>query len=110
MPIVCDDAPLSMWSAKFGTYLSFLYHRVNKVNYFTICNQMSISSICQQTSRNTTTRIVGGVEAGVNEFPMMAGLVNLRSRDILCGATISKWDEGEESIKPVQIHNLISAI
>lgn len=46
--------------------------------------------VFKQSPRNTTTRIVGGVETGVNEFPMMAGIVNLRSKDILCGATISK--------------------
>lgn len=42
------------------------------------------------TSGNATTRIVGGVETGVNEFPMMSALVNLRSRAVHCGATISK--------------------
>lgn len=42
------------------------------------------------TAVNATTRIVGGVETGVNEFPMMAGLVSLRSREVLCGATLSE--------------------
>lgn len=39
---------------------------------------------------NATTRIVGGIETGVNEFPMMAGIISLRTRDLVCGATISK--------------------
>ena len=39
---------------------------------------------------NATTRIVGGVETGVNEFPMMAGLIDLQSRNLHCGATLSE--------------------
>jgi trypsin len=34
------------------------------------------------------SRIVNGHETGVNEYPMMAALVNLRRRDVLCGATV----------------------
>ncbi|KAK5647781.1 hypothetical protein RI129_002673 [Pyrocoelia pectoralis] len=33
-------------------------------------------------------RIVGGVPAGINEFPHMAGLVHLQKREISCGASI----------------------
>lgn len=33
-------------------------------------------------------RIVGGQETGINEFPMMAGLVDLSIRTIKCGGTI----------------------
>lgn len=39
---------------------------------------------------NATTRIVGGVETGINEFPMMAGLVVLNTKKVECGATISE--------------------
>ncbi|XP_046737946.1 venom serine protease 34-like [Diprion similis] len=34
------------------------------------------------------SRIVGGVATGVNEFPMMAGLVDLQQRQVFCGGTI----------------------
>ncbi|XP_011643414.1 venom serine protease 34-like [Pogonomyrmex barbatus] len=34
------------------------------------------------------TRIVGGSETEVNEYPMMAGLVDYMKRDIVCGCTI----------------------
>ncbi|XP_046827166.1 venom serine protease-like [Vespa crabro] len=34
------------------------------------------------------SRIVGGVETGVNEYPMMAGIVHLDTRFLYCGATI----------------------
>lgn len=37
---------------------------------------------------NIQNRIVGGVNTGVNEFPMMAALVDARSKTIFCGATI----------------------
>jgi secreted trypsin-like serine protease len=36
------------------------------------------------------TKIVGGFETYVNEFPEMAGIVNLASSSVFCGATISK--------------------
>ncbi|XP_032688479.1 venom serine protease 34-like [Odontomachus brunneus] len=34
------------------------------------------------------TKIVGGVETGVNEYPMMAGLVDPYEREVFCGGTI----------------------
>lgn len=33
-------------------------------------------------------RIVGGLEAGVNEFPMMAALIDATAKELFCGATI----------------------
>ncbi|XP_024892139.1 venom serine protease 34-like [Temnothorax curvispinosus] len=51
--------------------------------------------LCQiQTSNNCNcgwkkvTRIVGGKETGVNEYPMMCGLVNSVDKIIYCGCTI----------------------
>uniref|UniRef100_A0A1B0CKV0 Trypsin-like serine protease n=1 Tax=Lutzomyia longipalpis TaxID=7200 RepID=A0A1B0CKV0_LUTLO len=42
--------------------------------------------------RRKSTRIVGGVNAGVNEFPMVAALIDLSTRKPFCGATlISNW-------------------
>ncbi|GAB1860366.1 Venom serine protease 34-like [Camponotus japonicus] len=39
--------------------------------------------------KKKTTRIVGGNETGVNEYPMMAGIVDLQDPKIIyCGATI----------------------
>nr|CAD7197623.1 unnamed protein product [Timema douglasi] len=39
------------------------------------------------------TRIVGGTTTGVNEYPMMAGLVDVVERIVFCGATIisKRW-------------------
>lgn len=37
---------------------------------------------------SSQTKIVGGMETGVNEYPMMAGLVDPLERDVYCGATI----------------------
>ncbi|XP_026824502.1 venom serine protease 34 isoform X1 [Ooceraea biroi] len=34
------------------------------------------------------TKIVGGVETGVNEYPMMAGLVDPFRREVYCGASV----------------------
>ena len=33
-------------------------------------------------------RIVNGHETGVNEYPMMAGLVDTQMKEIFCGATV----------------------
>lgn len=41
--------------------------------------------------RRKTSRIVGGMETEVNEFTMMAGLVDIKARLIKCGATISTF-------------------
>ncbi|GAB0095700.1 venom serine protease [Sergentomyia squamirostris] len=38
--------------------------------------------------RRKTTRIVGGTTASVNEYPMVAGIVDLNTRQVICGATI----------------------
>ncbi|XP_029036053.2 venom serine protease 34-like isoform X1 [Osmia bicornis bicornis] len=46
-----------------------------------------ISENCRCGWKNPT-RIVGGVNAGVNEFPMMAGLVDSVNRIVFCGCTI----------------------
>lgn len=37
------------------------------------------------------TRIVGGNETLVNEYPMMAGLVDLKSSKVSCGTTLSMF-------------------
>lgn len=34
------------------------------------------------------TRIVGGVETGINEYPYMVGLVDTVRREVYCGASI----------------------
>lgn len=34
------------------------------------------------------SRIVGGTDTGVNEFPMMAGIVDADERSVFCGSTI----------------------
>lgn len=33
-------------------------------------------------------KIVGGVETGVNEYPAMAGIINILIREVHCGASI----------------------
>ncbi|XP_044729853.1 venom serine protease 34-like [Chrysoperla carnea] len=42
---------------------------------------------CDCGWRNTR-RIVGGVDTGVNEYPMMAGLVDFEEVSVFCGSTI----------------------
>ncbi|KAK2586038.1 hypothetical protein KPH14_012040 [Odynerus spinipes] len=51
------------------------------------CELTATPQTCSCGWKNPT-RIVGGVETGVNEFPMMAGLVDLQTRLLYCGAVI----------------------
>lgn len=51
------------------------------------CELKAIEENCRCGWKNPN-RIVGGVETGVNEYPMMAGLVSLSSRYLFCGSTI----------------------
>lgn len=45
-----------------------------------------------QCGRHKQSRIVGGATTFVNEYPMMAGLVQGRAASVFCGATIvSQW-------------------
>uniref|UniRef100_A0A1B0GL98 Putative trypsin-like serine protease n=1 Tax=Lutzomyia longipalpis TaxID=7200 RepID=A0A1B0GL98_LUTLO len=48
----------------------------------------TITARACQCGQRRSTRIVGGTQTGVNEFPMMAGLVDSRIRTVICGATI----------------------
>lgn len=41
-----------------------------------------------QCGWNNPSRIVGGMDTGVNEFPMMAGIVDADERAVFCGSTI----------------------
>ncbi|KAF7389351.1 hypothetical protein HZH66_010488 [Vespula vulgaris] len=51
------------------------------------CNLRSVKEKCRCGWKNPS-RIVGGVETGVNEYPMMAGIIHLATRFLYCGATI----------------------
>ncbi|XP_017756045.1 PREDICTED: venom serine protease 34-like [Eufriesea mexicana] len=50
-------------------------------------NSRQESENCE-CGRKNPTRIVGGVDAGVNEFPMMAGIVDVVLRRVFCGSTL----------------------
>ncbi|XP_050093159.1 venom serine protease-like [Anopheles aquasalis] len=41
-----------------------------------------------ECGRKKTQRIVNGVETAVNEFPMMAALIDVKTKTVICGATI----------------------
>lgn len=52
----------------------------------------SVNAAYWQCGRHKQSRIVGGTTAHVNEYPMMAGLVQGRAASVFCGATIvSRW-------------------
>ena len=53
------------------------------------CIAKSVKDRCQCGQRNTG-KIVNGNETLINEFPMMAGLVDVENKALICGATISK--------------------
>lgn len=54
-------------------------------------------------------KIVGGVDASVNEFPAMAGLVDIRSSRIICGSTIITYKfviSAAHCVLSLSAHNL----
>uniref|UniRef100_A0A7G3AWM0 Putative trypsin-like serine protease n=1 Tax=Lutzomyia longipalpis TaxID=7200 RepID=A0A7G3AWM0_LUTLO len=51
------------------------------------CTIQAVFNSCN-CGRRKSTRIVGGQNAAVNEFPMVAALVDLTTRDLFCGATL----------------------
>uniref|UniRef100_A0A182WDZ5 Peptidase S1 domain-containing protein n=1 Tax=Anopheles minimus TaxID=112268 RepID=A0A182WDZ5_9DIPT len=51
------------------------------------CN-LSIPQQSCECGRKKTQRIVNGVETMVNEFPMMAALIDVKTKTVICGATI----------------------
>uniref|UniRef100_A0A182Y9G7 Peptidase S1 domain-containing protein n=1 Tax=Anopheles stephensi TaxID=30069 RepID=A0A182Y9G7_ANOST len=51
------------------------------------CN-LSIPQQSCECGRKKTQRIVNGVETTVNEFPMMAALIDVKTKTVICGATI----------------------
>ncbi|CAB3255220.1 unnamed protein product [Arctia plantaginis] len=47
---------------------------------------------CRCGDRRSRTRIVNGVETGINEFPSMVGIADIRTSEIRCGGVIlSQW-------------------
>ncbi|XP_046828197.1 venom serine protease-like [Vespa crabro] len=51
------------------------------------CDLRAVEDQCRCGWKNPS-RIVGGVETGVNEYPMMAGIVSFETYLLFCGATI----------------------
>uniref|UniRef100_A0A182QNQ3 Peptidase S1 domain-containing protein n=1 Tax=Anopheles farauti TaxID=69004 RepID=A0A182QNQ3_9DIPT len=49
---------------------------------------LSIPQQSCECGRKKTQRIVNGVETMVNEFPMMAALIDVKTKTVICGATI----------------------
>lgn len=43
--------------------------------------------ICE-CGKKKESRIVNGVETGINEYPMMAAIIDIEIRDLICGCTI----------------------
>lgn len=63
------------------------------ISYFSFggkfkCTLKTAVDHCKCGQRNTG-KIVGGNETLINEFPMMAGLVDANTMDLMCGASIS---------------------
>ncbi|XP_014477136.1 PREDICTED: venom serine protease-like [Dinoponera quadriceps] len=106
----CAQDSLSIRSSgedinKYCGYNNFTYEGVNVTIYFDssyytqggrfLCQMQTEKPFdennCQcgwENPAKIKTRIVGGEETGVNEYPMIAGLVDSGKRELFCGATI----------------------
>ncbi|KAL2749493.1 venom serine protease-like [Vespula maculifrons] len=68
--------------------MTILFHsRYNTYGGKFRCDLRMVEDSCRCGWKNPS-RIVGGIETGVNEYPMMAGLVSFYTRILFCGATI----------------------
>lgn len=71
-----------------GTSMKITFHsRYNTYGGRFKCTLRATEEECKCGWKNPS-RIVGGVETGINEYPMMAGLVDFSKRLLFCGATI----------------------
>ncbi|KAL9702322.1 hypothetical protein quinque_005840 [Culex quinquefasciatus] len=52
-----------------------------------LCRMSLIQPSCS-CGRKKQTRIVNGVQTAVNEFPMMAAMIDVKTKSVVCGATI----------------------
>lgn len=71
-----------------GSDMSIIFHsRYNTYGGKFQCTLTATEEECKCGWKNPS-KIVGGVESGINEYPMMAGLVDFTKRILFCGATI----------------------
>lgn len=71
-----------------GPNMKIIFHsRYNTYGGKFQCTLTATEEECKCGWKNPS-KIVGGVETGVNEYPMMAGLVDFTKRFLFCGATI----------------------
>ncbi|KAI4500529.1 hypothetical protein M0802_004491 [Mischocyttarus mexicanus] len=71
-----------------GSNMKIQFHsRYNTYGGKFQCTLTAAEEECKCGWKNPS-RIVGGTETGVNEYPMMAGLVDFLKRLLFCGATI----------------------
>ncbi|XP_032684817.1 venom serine protease 34-like [Odontomachus brunneus] len=95
-PVTCESGPTtqSCWKfpekmnfkvITFGLLLPFL--ALSKAQSSDCMRFAKADSNCRCGWKNPT-RIVGGSETCVNEYPMMAGLIDFKMKELYCGATI----------------------
>ncbi|XP_015436876.1 PREDICTED: venom serine protease 34-like [Dufourea novaeangliae] len=87
----CGDGTLSLMS-EGNTMTLTLTAPMTSAGGRLLCEVRAVkrpqdSTDCECGRRNPS-RIVGGTATGINEFPMMAGLVDIKSREPFCGGTI----------------------
>ncbi|XP_053685779.1 venom serine protease-like [Sabethes cyaneus] len=71
-----------------GNRLSLKLHSADTSRGGKFLCRMSIISQSCSCGKKKTLRIVNGVQTKVNEFPMMAAMIDVKSRTIVCGAVI----------------------
>nr|APD15612.1 serine protease [Cotesia chilonis] len=81
----CGTGSFDVYSEDGNSIIVSSYSSVGR--FYCTLETVSNNTECSCGWKNPT-RIVGGISTGVNEYPMMAGLIDVINQIVFCGSTI----------------------
>ncbi|XP_053980748.1 venom serine protease 34-like [Hylaeus volcanicus] len=85
--LYCGSKTFSVESESEEMIITFTAYGWTRGRFLCIARTTTVAEPCRCGWKNPS-RIVGGTETGVHEFPMMAGMVDATTRRVYCGGTI----------------------